>query len=88
MNSFEYQNENITLLTFLVIFILFVVIMIYYFNVVVPFLDKRRYIKMEMNRSDGNEYLRWKSKLKNHYLEHIPLFGRFIRIANIKRKRK
>ena len=57
--------------------------MIYYFNVVVPFLDKRRYIKMEMNRSDGNEYLRWKSKLKNHYLEHIPLFGRFIRIANI-----
>ena len=39
----------------------------------------RDYIKMEMQRSDGDEYYYWKSELKRLYISHIPILGRFFR---------
>lgn len=69
------------------IFLIFFIILAVYFNVIAPFMEKRNRIKMEMQRSDGEEYYYWKGKLKKLYIEHIPIIGRFIRKANAKRKR-
>ncbi len=48
-------------------------------NVWIPYQRERKYIKMEMKRSDGEEYYYWKRQLKRLYISHIPIVGRFIR---------
>ena len=40
------------------------------------FTAKRRYIKMEIHRTDGMERVYWKRELRRHYLSIIP-FVRF-----------
>ncbi len=49
----------------------------FYLHVVMPFMRDRMYIKMEMQRSDARERSYWKKELKNLYLSHIPVIGRF-----------
>ena len=76
----NYRAEElvITLSIFLII-ILFFVVLAFYLNRVKPFVEKRRYYKMEMSRSDGREYRFWKRKLKKLYMRSIPIIGRFFR---------
>ena len=78
--AYTYYNTEDTFLifTFLVIIGFFVVLALY-FNVIAPFMKARDYIKMEMQRSDGDEYYYWKSELKRLYMTHIPIIGRFFR---------
>lgn len=61
----------------LVIFLLFVSML--YINIILPFTQARKYIKAEIDRSDGEEYYYWKRELRNLYIEHIPILGWFIR---------
>ena len=82
-------NDTIWGTTFLVILAIpFVLLIIaaFWTNIVKPFLKEKRYIKMEMGRSDEEEYEYWKSELKKLYIWHIPLVGPFI--YRIMRKRK
>ncbi len=61
-------------LAIIVLFFLFAI----YFNIIVPLMKEREYIKMEMQRSFNEEaYRYWKKELKRAYLRHIPFIGRF-----------
>lgn len=74
------QNTDNSFLFFAILFpILFLCILALYFDVIRPFSETREYIKMEMQRSDGEEYYYWKNELKKLYIEHIPIFGWLIR---------
>ena len=78
--TYPLDNTEDTFLIFVFIVIFgFFVVMAFYFNVIAPFMKARDYIKMEMQRSDGNEYYYWKSELKRLYKAHIPIIGRFFR---------
>ena len=44
-----------------------------------PFIKRARYFKMEMKRSDGGEYLYWRSQLRKLYRKYIPFAALFIR---------
>ena len=78
--AYTYDNTEDTFLIFaFVVIIGFFVVLAFYFNVIAHFMKARNYIKMEMHRSDGNEYYYWKSELKRLYISHIPIIGRFFR---------
>ena len=62
-----------------IIIIGFFIIFAFYVKVVMPFMQKRDYIKKEIKRSDGEEYYHWKRELKRLYLAHVPIIGRFFR---------
>lgn len=50
-----------------------------YVKNVVPFLQERSYIKMEIERSfSESEAVYWKKELKKLYIEHIPIFHFFL----------
>ena len=50
-----------------------------YVKNVVPFLQERSYIKMEIERSfSESEAAYWKKELKKLYIEHIPIFHFFL----------
>ncbi len=79
------MNENEEILTILkshliVAFIVLLTFFILLFLVsrIIRFMEERKYIKMEMERTEGNEYLYWRHKLKLLYLGSIPLFGAFL----------
>ncbi len=71
--------DNAFLLFIFIVIIGFFILLAYCFNVVMPFIKERNYIKMEMQRSDDKEYRYWKRELKRLYLSHIPIIGRFYR---------
>lgn len=60
-----------------------IVATIIYLKLMVPFIQERSYIKMEMRRSfNESEYRYWKRKLVRLYFEHVPLLGRLWRRKN------
>ncbi len=78
--AYTYDNTEDTFLIFaFVVIIGFFIVLAFYFNVIAPFMKARDYIKMEMQRSDGERYKYWKSELKRLYIRHIPFIGRFFR---------
>ena len=78
--AYTYDNTEDTFLIFaFVVIIGFFVVLAFYFNVIAPFMKARDYIKMVMQRSDGDEYYYWKRELKRLYISHIPIIGRFFR---------
>lgn len=78
--EYTYDNTEDTFLIFaFAVIIGFFIVLAFYFNVIAPFMKARDYIKMEMHRSDVNEYYYWKSELKRLYISHIPIIGRFFR---------
>ena len=44
----------------------------FYINVFIPFIEKRKYIKMELENAEDEEYEYWKNELKELYLSYIP----------------
>ena len=76
--SHDNTEDTLLLFAFLAIAFLFIVLALY-FKVIAPFIKARNYIKMEMQRSDGDEYYYWKSKLRRLYMERIPIIGRFFK---------
>jgi hypothetical protein len=62
--EYTYDNTEDAFLIFaFVVIIGFFIVLAFYFNVIAPFMKARDYIKMEMQRSDSNEYYYWKSEL-------------------------
>ncbi len=76
----EYTNDNggeFFVFMGLAIIVLFFLLAIY-FDIIVPLMKEREYIKMEMQRSFNEEaYRYWKNELKRAYLRRIPFIGRF-----------
>lgn len=75
MEYFYGTGEDLFLLFVLIVMIVFFIIFVFYFYVVMPFIEERNYIKMEMQRSDDEEYYYWKRELKRLYLSQIPIIG-------------
>ena len=56
------------------------IILAFIFNIFLPFMEERDYIKMEMQRSyEEEEYRYWRRELKYLYLRSIPIVGKFFR---------
>ncbi len=73
------EDNGIDFILFILIFVIaFLGVMAFYFNILSPFLRDREYIKMEMTRTTGREYMYWKHELKILYVSHIPIIGRLI----------
>ncbi len=70
--------KQLTLLCTAVV-VAFTVIIIFYFTILLPFINERKYIKMEIQRamSEG-EYKYWIKQLREFYIDNIPLLGRLI----------
>ena len=79
MNSRDTLSNDGTLIAVMAVIIGFFLIFALVINLYLPFKNKRDYIKMEMSRSDDNEYYYWKRKLKKLYLSYIPIIGRFFK---------
>lgn len=76
-NTTENYDES-TLLFVLICIVVLLIVFVFYINVLGPFLANRRYIIMEMSRSDGDEYKFWKRELKLLYISQIPIIGHII----------
>lgn len=78
-NTDALLNDEFVIVIIAVIIGLYL-IFAFFISFILPFKQKRDYIKMEMERSfEEKEYLYWKRKLKHLYLRSIPLIGRFFR---------
>ncbi len=78
--EYSYDTQGNAFLFFIFIVIIgFFIVLAFCFNVVMPFMKDRDYIKREMQRSDEKEYYYWKRELKRLYLSHIPIIGRLFR---------
>ncbi len=71
-------QDNTIWLLILLICLIFIVFLAFYFNIMKPFTETRDYIKTEMQRTEGEERLFWKNKLKRWYILHIPIIGRLV----------
>ena len=78
-NTLKFSENTFFIFAFVVAIVFFFIVIALYFNVIAPFMKARKYIKMEMKRSNSKEYLYWKSELKRLYMAHIPIIGRFFR---------
>ena len=79
-SALEGANETDVFVIYVVIGIVLLLIGVrLFFTVIRPFLDTKKYIEVELGRSEGKEYDFWKRELRNHYIRHIPIFGRLIR---------
>jgi len=75
-------GEDLTfLLCVVIITALLIVSIVLYHSVILPFIEERKYLKMELRRSeyDGEEYRYYKKKLNRLYLSCIPFIGRFFK---------
>jgi hypothetical protein len=49
-----------------------------YVGYIKPFMEKRKYIKMEISRTKGERHTMWKRELKRLYISQIPIVGKYI----------
>ena len=84
MNDSALSDDSIFLVFIVGIFAV-IFIIAFYMNVWIPFVNKRRYIKMEMSRGKGRRQKYWKTQLRYLYIEHIPLVGKLILRSILKR---
>ena len=70
-------NEKFLLLILITLITSFLAIA-YFLSVVKPFVEKRDFIKTEIQRTMGPEQYFWKRELKMLYVYHIPLIGKII----------
>jgi len=76
--TYTYGTEEDMLVVLGSAVLIFFVLLALYFNLIVPLVKEREYVKMEMRRSySEDEYRFWKRELRRVYLRHIPIIGRF-----------
>ena len=75
-NSINGNSSQIRV--FLVVIVIFFVVMMIV-KIYWPFFKRVKYFKMEMKRSDGEEYYYWRSQLRKLYRKYIPFASLFIR---------
>ena len=79
INNFDNTEETL-LIPIIAYIIVFLLSLLFYFKVYVPFSRERKYIITERKRScDYEEYRYWKRELIKLYLAYIPIVGRFFR---------
>ncbi len=71
-------NDTSQIKIFLVLLVIFFIVMMIV-KVYVPFFKRARYFKMEMRRSDGEEYYYWRGQLRKLYRKYIPFASLFLR---------
>ena len=67
------------------IFTLFFVLL-FYFYVITPFVDVRKYIKTEISRSVGSERKYWQKELRELYFDSVPVFGKIRKLFKKKER--
>ena len=77
-NEIQYYEHMPYVFPIIFVLVIFLMFCIYLSNSIIPFMIKRRYILMEINRTKGEEHRFWKRKLKRNYIRLIPVFGRVI----------
>lgn len=65
-------------------FLIVLLVAMYVVMKINTFLDKRRVIKLEINRTDGEEHRYWERELKKLYAESIPIVGIILKKRNKK----
>jgi len=77
-----YQPQNIlgnSIITFLFIIFLFsTFVLVFWIFYLLPFTEKRKYIKMEISRTKDEENIFWKKELKKLYICQIPFLGKIL----------
>lgn len=76
------------LILLITIFVVLFVVAAFVVNLWLPFIKQRNYIKMEINRSDGEEKKYYERQLKLFYASHVPLVRRFIFRREEKRRNR
>ena len=64
----------------MILIILFVVLLcttVFILNVIIPFIQERKIIKMQILHSEGEEQEFWKEELKYLYIRQIPIIRNF-----------
>ncbi|MBE7050436.1 MAG: hypothetical protein E7394_06640 [Ruminococcaceae bacterium] len=79
-------GDSSQVIIFLVVVVILFIILVT-LKVYVPFFKRVRYFKMEMKRSDGEEYYYWKFQLRKLYRKYIPFASLFIRKNGTRRRR-
>lgn len=74
------SNQTILLILLFIFAILApLIVSSIYFHFILPFLEERKYIKMEIKRAENYaEYRMWKKILRRFYILQIPLIGKLI----------
>ena len=78
------ENEIFVFMIFLGVIFSIIIVIAFYINVWIPFVNRRSYIKMEMSRTTGEKKKYWKKQLRYLYIEHIPVVGKLILIKILK----
>ncbi len=60
-------------------FFILLILLPYFLSWLSNFIKTARYLKMEINRTEGAEQKYWNRQLKKHYLSAIPFIGRSFR---------
>lgn len=75
----ENNRYDIFLYGILLFALVVLCIVVFYKNVVRPFLGDRQYIKTQMQCAyDEDEYCYWKNELKKVYISQIPFLGKVL----------
>lgn len=72
------KNTQTLLILILAVSVASMIIAAFICNFCIPFLKQKKYLKMEIHRSDGEERKYWERQLKIFYASHIPLVRHFI----------
>lgn len=77
MTNSQISRESFLILIITIFLVSFVVVA-FIVNFWLPFISEKKYLKMEIKRSEGEEKKYYERKLKLFYASHIPLVRRFI----------
>ena len=72
------EKEFLIFAIFLIAIFAVLIVIAFYINVLIPFTNRRNYIKMEISRTTGEKKKYWKKQLHYLYIDHIPFFGKII----------
>ncbi len=77
----EYTDADSTIMiVFFIAIAIIIFVYLFYAKLIGPFREKKRYIKIELERAyTEREYLHWKRELKHLYMSYIPIYGRLFR---------
>lgn len=66
-----------TLMILLILFAVALCMTVFILNIVIPFVQERKLIKMQIKYSDGEEQEFWEEELKYLYIRQIPIIRDF-----------
>ena len=61
----------------LILFVIVLCVTVFILNVIIPFIQERKIIQMQIKHSEGEEQEFWKKELKYLYIRQIPIIRNF-----------